>query len=255
MKNIDPAIEVAKIIEFIQTSFKITGLHRAVLGLSGGVDSATSFALVIKALGPENVYPLLMPYGILSMQGTLDAMTYAQSLVSINNIARIDVKTPADAIINQVGQADNVRRGNIMARIRMTILFDQAKKRQALVMGTENKSEHLLGYYTRYGDEASDIEPIRNYYKTQVYEIAKYLQVPQEILTKAPTAGLWSEQTDEGEFGFTYKEADEILTLLYDENKTETEIINSGYSKDTIERVKSRVEANLFKQNLPYISK
>lgn len=255
MQSIDPKETTEKIISFLTTTFATSGFSQAVIGLSGGVDSAVSFALTVKALGSANVYPILMPYGMLSMQGTLDAMTYAQSLVSISNISRIDVKAPADALMSQLGSADNVRRGNIMARMRMIILFDQAKKRHALVVGTENKSEHLLGYYTRFGDEASDFEPLRNVYKTQVYEIAKYLGVPDAILTKAPSANLWPEQTDEGDFGFTYKEADEILSLLYDEKITIDEIIARGQRKELVEKVMERVKRNEFKQKLPYILK
>jgi NAD+ synthase len=148
---------------------------------------------------------------------------------------------------------DNIRKGNLMARARMMILYDNAKKRKALVMGTENKSEYLLGYFTRFGDEASDIEPLRNLFKTQMYDLAKYLGVPEVILTKKPTAGLWEGQTDEGEFGFTYKEADEILSLSFDEKKSVDEIVAAGFSKDIVDRVLSRVRGNDFKHRLPIL--
>jgi NAD+ synthase len=253
MKKIDPKAETEKIVNFIKSTLQKSGFPRAVVGVSGGVDSAVSCALAVRALGVSNVYPLLMPYGALSTQGTLDAMTFIQGLnIPISNISRIDIKPAVDALAPSLGMVDNTRRGNLMARMRMTVLFDQAKKRSALVIGTENKSEHLLGYFTRFGDSASDIEPIINLYKTQVYELARYLNIPESILTKKPSAGLWDGQTDEGEFGFTYKDADEILNLLYDENKTEAEIINTGFSQDLLNKIVQRVKQNEFKHHLPY---
>jgi NAD+ synthase len=239
---------------FIKKTCGDAGFSRLVIGLSGGVDSATSFLLAVRALGPTNVFPILMPYGALSTQSTIDAMMLVEkSGVPIANITRIDIKPAADALISAGGAVfENLRKGNIMARVRMTVLFDQAKKRQALVMGTENKSEHTLGYFTRYGDEASDIEPLFGLYKTQVYELAKTLGVTDTILNKPPSAELWFEQTDEGELGFTYKDADETLSLLYDEKKTTEKIISAGFDKTLVEKVKLRVDQNAFKQNLPY---
>ncbi|MBI3560071.1 NAD(+) synthase, partial [Candidatus Gottesmanbacteria bacterium] len=140
-----------------------------------------------------------------------------------------------------------------MARVRMILLFDQAKKRNALVVGTENKTEHLLGYFTRFGDEASDIEPLRNLYKSQVYELARQLNLPENIVSKAPTAGLWEGQTDEGEFGFTYKEADEILAIIVDEKKSIDEVVRKGYDQATVEKVVKRMKENNFKHHLPIV--
>ena len=180
-------------------------------------------------------------------------MSFVQGLgIPLTNITRVDIKPAVDALAPVLGSVDNTRRGNLMARMRMIVLFDQAKRRTALVVGTENKSEHLLGYYTRFGDEASDVEPIRNFYKTQVYDLAKFLQVPDTIIQAKPTAGLWLDQTDEGEFGFTYKDADEIMSLLYDEKKTEAEIVKAGYYLELINKVRRRIEANFFKQELPF---
>ena len=147
---------------------------------------------------------------------------------------------------------DDARKGNVMARVRMIVLFDLSKKFNYLVMGTENKTEHLLGYYTRFGDEASDIEPLRELYKTQVFDLAKYLRVPQETINKAPTAGLWEGQTDEGEFGFSYKEADEILYLYANKKLTKKEIIAKGYGKKVIERLWWWVSKGEFKDRVPY---
>jgi NAD+ synthase len=254
MKPIDPRIESEKIIKFLKTTFANAGFTRAVVGVSGGVDSSVSCALTIQALGAINVYPVLMPYSINSMQSTLDGMNVLEALhVPIGQITRIDIKAGVDAMVSAGGGVENVRRGNIMARMRMIALYDQAKKRSALVVGTENKSEHLLGYFTRFGDEASDVEPIRMLYKTQVYELAKYLEIPEVIITKAPTADLWMGQTDEKEFGFTYKEADEILSLAIDQKKSIDEIVKAGFSLEIIQRVLNRVKANEFKHILPYV--
>ncbi|NCO88578.1 NAD(+) synthase [Candidatus Roizmanbacteria bacterium] len=138
-----------------------------------------------------------------------------------------------------------------MARTRMIILFDQAKKLDALVCGTENKSEHLLGYFTRFGDAASDIEPIQHLYKTQIYQLAKYLKIPREIINQPPTAGLWNGQTDEGQFEFTYKEADQVLSLYYDQRKSLKMIIKSGFPNVKI--IIKMMRNNQFKNKTPYI--
>ncbi len=242
----------SKLIDFLKRSFTETGFTKAVIAVSGGVDSATSCALAVRALGKENAYPILLPYGQLNHQGVVDARLVIDALqIPHDNISEIDIKPLIDPLLTLDPDMDNVRKGNSMARMRMIVLFDQAKKRNALVVGTENKSEHLLGYFTRFGDEASDIEPLRNLYKTQVYELARHLNIPEPILTKKPTAGLWEGQTDEGEFGFTYKEADAILSLLYDEKKSVKDVVGQGISREIIEKVQARVDQNAFKHHLP----
>ena len=254
MKTLNPAQTTDELVSFIKTSFQRAGFSNAVIGLSGGLDSAVSCILAVRALGAEHVYPILLPYGSLSTQETLDAMSVIEMLgISPTHVARADIKPILDPIIGKEFGMDNIRSGNLMARARMMILFDHAKKRNALVVGTENKSEYLLGYFTRFGDEASDIEPLRSLYKTQVYDLAKYLGVPEAILTKKPTAGLWEGQTDEGELGFTYKDADEILFLSFDEKKSVDEIVAAGFSKETVDKVFARVRANDFKHRLPIL--
>lgn len=254
MMQINPKEAADNLTDFLTSSFQKAGFSQAVIALSGGIDSATSCALAVRALGKDHVFPLLLPYGSLNIQGVLDAMSVIEKLqIPVGHVVRIDIKTIVDAAVVKEPGMDNVRRGNVMARIRMTVLFDQAKKQRALVIGTENKSEHLLGYFTRFGDEASDIEPLRNLYKTQVYQLAKYLGVPDPILTGKPSAGLWEGQTDEGEFGFTYREADEILSLYFDEKKSLRDIVASGFSKETVAKVFSRASSNDFKHHLPII--
>lgn len=259
MLSINPFEKEKKLVDFLKASFKEAGFSRAVIGLSGGVDSATSCALVAKALGKENVVPVLLPYGDLNKQGTIDANLVIENLqIPKENVIEINIASAVEVICHSrksgnpsLQDMDQVRKGNIMARVRMIYLFDQAKKQKALVVGTENKSEHLLGYFTRFGDEASDIEPLRSLYKTQVYQLAKHLGLPEIILTKAPTAGLWDGQTDEKEFGFTYQEADQVLSLLYDEKKTADECVVAGFSKDLAQSVMRRVKANEFKHKSP----
>jgi NAD+ synthase len=254
MTPIDPKTVSDHLIAFLKQSFTKAGFSNAVIALSGGLDSATSFVLAVRALGVDHVYPLLLPFGSLSTQSTLDAMSVIEMLkISPTHVARVDIKQILDSVIGKEFGMDNIRKGNLMARTRMMILFDHAKRRNALVVGTENKSEHLLGYYTRFGDEASDIEPLLNLYKTQIYDLAKYLGVPETILLKKPTAGLWEGQTDEGEFGFTYNDADKILSLSFDGKKSADEIVAAGFSKDVVDKVLARVHMNDFKHHLPII--
>lgn len=240
--------------EFVKTSFQNAGFERAVIAMSGGVDSSTSAALAVQALGVSNVYSLLLPCGNLNSSAAGDAKRVIDALgIREQNVTQINIGPLVDSIIALDPAMDQIRRGNIMARVRMIVTFDQAKKRNALVVGTENKTEHLLGYFTRFGDEASDIEPLRTLYKTQVYALARFLNLPEQVLTKAPTAGLWEGQTDEGEFGFTYKEADEILSLVVDEKQSIDSVVSAGFKREVIEKVVKRMRDNEFKHVLPIV--
>lgn len=253
--DIDYQHKIKDITNWISETVQSAGINKVVVAVSGGVDSAVSTALAVRALGKENVSVLMLPYGELNRVGVEHAQKLLDTLlIPLENRTEINIQSSVEEILKSIqGNASDVRKGNIMARVRMTYLFDSAKKQGALVIGTENKSEHLLGYYTRFGDEASDIEPIRSLYKTQVWEIAKLLNVPQEIIAKAPTAGLWETQTDEGEFGFSYIEADKILYLHFDKGMSKEEIINSGIDSKTVEKVLDFVAKNNFKHNLPKI--
>src|SRR5438034_4146753 len=214
MLAIDPQKTAEKIETFIKHTMAESGYAKVVIALSGGIDSAVAATLAAKALSYEKVCPVLLPYGNLNKDGVNDAQLVIDKLaIPQENVTTIDITDAVNAILKHMPDADNIRKGNVMARVRMIYLYDQAKKQQALVLGTENKTEYRLGYYTRFGDEASDIEPIRGLYKTQVFELARYLQLPEKIIGKAPTAGLWSEQTDEKEFGFSYADADHVLYM------------------------------------------
>ena len=249
--------EGMKSIAFIKDVFRNEKYTNAVIGVSGGIDSATSLTLTVGALGKNNVYPVLLPYGSLHEQGTKDAQVVIDWLgIPKKNVRTVPIKPMVDAAEVALDCAmDEGRKGNVMARIRMVVLYDFAKAIPALVVGTENKTEHLLGYYTKFGDEASDVEPLRHLYKTQVYELARHLGIPKKILTKPPTAGLWQGQTDEGEFGFTYRQADTILSLFIDEHKTKKQIVVMGFNKDLIERMWWWIDKGALKARLPYCMK
>ncbi len=252
--SINPQKITESIVQFIKNTLKKTGFSKLVIGLSGGVDSATSLTLGVKTISAENIYVGIFPYGELNNTSTIDAKLIVDFFhIPQKNISFIDIKPLVDRIIELDKSTDDLRRGNIMARMRMILLYDLSKKHQALVLGTENKTEHLLGYFTRFGDEASDMEPIINLYKTQVKQLASFFKVPEKIIKKAPSAGMWIGQTDEGEFGFSYEEADQILYLMYDKKYTKEAIIHAGFSQDLVERVIKKVTDNSFKHNLPNI--
>lgn len=250
----DPEKFTKKAVSFIKQTVKRAGFQRVLVALSGGVDSATTLSLAVKALGPENVFVALLPCGELNKKGLNNSRLLINKLkLSLKNILEADIKPLIDKFIKLDKDREKTRKGNIMARVRMIILFDLAKKHKALVCGTENKSEHLLGYFTRFGDEASDLEPLRSLYKTQVYQLAKHLSIPQEILKTKPSAGLWKGQTNEGELGFSYEAADPILYLLYEKELSQSAVIKRGFAKELIDKVKKRVEENKFKHKTPYI--
>lgn len=255
MLNLNPAKETKRIVSFIRLVCKREKIKHVLVAVSGGVDSATSLALAVRALDLQYVHPVLLPYGKLNDEGTHDALGVIKAFkIPSAQCTKIDITPFVDNIIKYDPSMDEVRKGNVMARIRMVILYDLSKKLNCLVIGTENKTEHLLGYYTRFGDEASDIEPIRGLYKTQVYLLAAHLKVPQKILSKSPTAGLWKGQTDEGEFGFSYTFADEVLYLFKDKHVSKKRIIAKGYDKNTVNRLWWWIDKGEFKDRLPHAS-
>lgn len=256
IETINPGEVVHDLIQFIKTIVIREGFRDVVIGVSGGVDSAVCLCLSVKALGYAHVFPYLLPYGALGKESVIHAkevITFCG--IPTEHVVEQDIQNIVDSFINLDNTMDNLRKGNVMARVRMILLFDAAKKRHALVMGTENKSEHYLGYYTRFGDEASDIEPLRKLYKTQVYALAKHLNVPSSILIKPPSANLWEGQSDEREFGFTYEEADTVLTMLVEEQKSREDAIRVLKNENIIDQVLSRIKKNAFKHNLPYTPK
>lgn len=241
-----------EICSFIQTTFQQQAITHAVIAVSGGIDSALSLTLLTKALGKSAITPVLLPYGD---QDISDAETLCRfNQFQPSDWVVLNIKPIVDQICNlrAIPASDHLRRGNIMARVRMILIFDLAREHSALVCGTENKSEHYLGYFTRFGDAASDIEPISQLYKTQVRALAAQLQLPEQILTKAPSAGLWDDQTDESELGFSYAQADQVLVELIDKKIPATEIRLPTVSPSIVQAVCARVAQQSFKRAVPY---
>ncbi|NWF71018.1 MAG: NAD+ synthase [Chloroflexi bacterium] len=238
---------------FIRDQIHKAGMTRAVIGLSGGIDSALSAYLAAEALGPANVLAVRMPYKTSSTDSLTDADAVIQTLGL--QALTVNISGMADALIDQFPDMSNLRKGNIMARLRMTVLYDQSASWGGLVVGTSNKTEFLLGYSTIYGDSGVALQPIGDLYKTQVRELARALQVPDPIIAKPPSADLWVGQTDEGELGFTYEEVDQALYLLVDERYTAAEVVAEGFDRRFVEDVWRRVKINHYKRTMPNIAK
>ncbi len=238
---------------FVRQEILKTGLKRAVIGLSGGVDSSLVAYIACRALGSDNVYGILMPYKTSSRDSVEDAIKVVEDTGMHHKI--VDITDPADAYIGKFEDMDKVRRGNVFARLRMITLFDHSQAYGALVVGTSNKTELLLGYGTWYGDMASSLNPIGDLYKNQIYQMAEYFGVPESILKKKPSADLWVGQSDEDELGFSYDDADVILYHLYDLRYTVDEVVELGFDRALVEGIAGRVRRNQFKRLPPIIAK
>ncbi len=241
------------LIGFIREEVGKVGLSRAVLGLSGGIDSALVAYLAAEALGAANLHACIMPYRTSNPESEAHAILMAEELGISYEV--IDITPMVEAYFARFTDADAMRRGNKMARERMTILYDQSAARSALVLGTSNKTELLLGYGTLYGDMASALNPIGDIYKSQVWQLAEEMGVPQVIITKQPSADLWAGQTDEQELGFTYREADELLYQMVDLRCNRQELIAKGFAAEFIDAVYAKVQNSHFKRRLPVIAK
>lgn len=244
-----------KLVEFLKEETKKIGIGKAVIGLSGGIDSAVSTFLAVKALGKENVLSVLMPYKTSSKESVTDAKAVLGELGNRSKL--IEITDMVDSFLIKLDDKDisSVRKGNIMARVRMIVLYDQSAKENALVIGTGNKTEILLGYTTLFGDSACALNPLGSLYKTQIFELAKYLGVPQQIIDKKPSADLWAGQTDEGEMELTYAEVDKYLFSKVDEEKTKEELLKIGYTEEYINKVDNMIIKNRFKSLPPVIAK
>jgi NAD+ synthase len=224
------------------------GIARAVVGLSGGVDSAVTAFLCARALGPENVWAIRMPYRASHPSSLSDARAVVEMLGC--NEHTVDISAAADGYLASEPQADARRRGNVLARMRMLVLFDQSQKRGALPIGTGNKTERLLGYFTWHADDAPPLNPLGDLFKTQVWALAHCLGVPQSLIEKAPSADLEANQTDEGDLGITYAKADAILSLLLLGYPIER-IVACGFTEDEARLVRDRVDSTHWKRHLP----
>lgn len=238
---------------FIHTEITRTGLKKAVLGLSGGIDSAIVAYLAVQALGAENVLCVRMPY----KSSSQDSLDHAQLVIDDLNIPSLTlpITEMADGLINKFDDITPMRKGNIMARCRMVTLYDQSEAFKGLVIGTGNKTEIMLGYSTLYGDSAHAINPIGDLYKTQIRQLSRAVGVPAAIIEKAPSADLWAGQTDEQELGFTYEEADELLFLLVDQRYSPEECVEAGFEKSFVEKITTRIRRNHFKRVMPVVAK
>jgi NAD+ synthase len=241
------------LVAFIRNEVEKTGLKRVVVGLSGGVDSALSAMLAAEALGAENVMGIIMPY----RTSNPESCAHAELVLQAGGIQSllVDITPQIDAYFERFPDADARRRGNKMARERMTILYDHSARWCALVLGTSNKTELLLGYGTLYGDMASAINPLGDLYKTQVWALAEAIGVPAAVVQKHPSADLWAGQTDEGELGFSYREVDQLLYLVVDQRYTRPELITAGFPEAFVDDIALRIMNSQFKRRLPVIAK
>ena len=238
---------------FIRSETQRVGFNKVVLGLSGGLDSALSCYLAADALGAKNVLAVRMPYKT-SSQASLDHAQLVIDDLGVQSLT-MPITDMADGLISRFPEMSSLRQGNIMARCRMIVLFDQSAKINGLVVGTGNKTEILLGYTTIYGDSACAFNPLGDLYKTQVRQLSRDMGVPEIIVSKAPTADLRSGQTDEGDLGFTYAEVDKLLYLLVDERYTPQECVDAGFDKKFVDSVVALVRRYHFKRVMPPIAK
>lgn len=241
------------LVKFLADEVGKTGCEKVVVGLSGGVDSALSAALAARALGPKNVLGILMPYKLSSKESLSDAAALAVA-TGIETVT-IEISEQIDAYFSRFPDADVMRRGNKMARERMTILYDHSARQGGLVLGTSNKTELLLGYGTLHGDMASAINPIGDLYKTQVWKLSRALGVPDSIIDKAPSADLTPGQTDEDDLGFSYADVDRLLYAMVDQRYGRDELLRAGFVEDFVDQVARRVQRSQFKRRLPVIAK
>ena len=241
------------LFEFLRNELQRTGIRRLVVGLSGGIDSAVAAYIAAKALGPEALTCLLMPYRTSSPESLVDARRVVDDLGVASET--IDISPVVDAFEQLADHPDRLRLGNAMARARMLLLFDSSAKHRALVLGTSNKTEILLGYGTLHGDLASALNPLGDLYKTQVRRLAQHLGVPQTIIDKPPSADLWPDQSDEQEFGFSYAEVDRLLLLLVDARVSRETAIRSGFESSLVDTVTRMIVRSQFKRRPPLIAK
>lgn len=239
-----------QMIKFLQNETKQIGINKVIVGISGGLDSAIVAVLCKKAFG-DNIRGILMPSHYSSHESIKDAKELCDKFNINYEIVPIEpIVTAYETNMEQ----NKLRIGNFSARIRMSILYDISARENAIVVGTSNKSEILLGYGTLYGDTACAINPIGQMYKSDEFKFAEFLDIPRSIITKKPSADLWEGQSDEEELGYTYKQIDTVLKELYDQGLTKEEVILNGFDEKLVDTVIQRKVANEFKGRLPTIA-
>lgn len=255
MKKLELNLDLTErvLCDFIREEVHKSGFTKAVLGLSGGIDSAIVAHIAAEALGPENVLGVMMPYKSSSKESIEDAKRVVEASGIRHEI--IEITDMVDAYFAKFPDINNMRKGNKMARERMTILYDMSARENALVLGTSNKTELLLGYGTQHGDMASALNPIGDLYKTQVWALSEHMGVPKEVIEKKPSADLWEGQSDEQELGFSYYDADKVLYSMIDERKTYEELVEMGYERSFVEKLYRKIKLSQYKRKLPVIVK
>jgi len=251
--SLDTGVVRKLLVNFLRDECVNAGFRKGVLGLSGGVDSAVVAYLAVEALGRENVRALIMPYKSSNPQSRADAEIVAGMLGMPLEV--VEITPMVDAYLSRENGADNLRQGNVMARQRMIVLYDISSRDRALVFGTSNKTELMLGYGTLFGDMACALNPLGDLYKTQVLQLAEALGVPDAIVKKKPSADLWEGQTDEGEMGLTYARVDQLLFAMIDERRNDEELLRMGFEEEFVRRVKRMVMVSQFKRRPPVIAK
>ena len=241
------------LVRFIKDQTTNAGFTKAVIGISGGVDSAVSATLATEALGKENVLGVMIPYRTSNPKSVEDARLVIQATGIRSEL--VDISKMVDGYCEENKITDSIRRGNVMARMRMIVLYDLSAREKALVIGTSNKTEILVGYGTQHGDLASAINPVGDLYKSQIWQLAEALGVPKSVIEKAPSADLWEGQTDETEMGVTYAKLDALLYEMIDERHSDEELVTLGFEGTLIKKVRGMIQQNQFKRCPPVIAK
>jgi NAD+ synthase len=251
--EINPELARTILVKFIQREISRAGFSRAVVNLSGGIDSAVTCILTAEAMGPENVLAIRLPYRTSSPE----SLEHAEMIINQTGVQELTypITDMVEPMFEHFEDIDDIRRGNVMARVRMILLYDQSAAFNGLAVGTGNKTEILLGYTTIYGDAACAINPVGDLYKTQLRQLAQHIGIPDVILQKPPSADLWVGQTDENELGFTYAEVDKLLYLMVDHRYSIEECIDAGFDPGFVEQVRRRMQRTQFKRMLPPIAK
>jgi NAD+ synthase len=251
--SIDTNVARKVIGQFIRGQLHQAGFERALIGLSGGIDSALSAYLTAEAIGPDKLLCVLMPYRTSSPESVSDAQEAVRMLGCASEV--VEITAMVDGYFSSDPEASRLRRGNFMARMRMAVLYDRSVTWGGLVVGTSNKTESLIGYTTIYGDSASAFNPIGDLYKSQVRQVAAAIGVPDTIIRKAPSADLWPGQTDETEAEFTYSELDRLLYWRIDKRRSVEEMVALGFAPELVDRIDRMVAGAEFKRQVSPVAK